>query len=731
MLKIYPRKPALCAEGSTMELLVSIDPAELPGRRAKAKRTPVNLALILDRSGSMDGEKMHLTIEAACGAVSQLGVDDYAVAVAFDNEPENLYSGYVKEAQPITNLLRTLTAGGGTDLYAGWELGAKELRSAVHPSSISRAILLTDGQANCGVVDPETICRGVKNLAERGVQTTTLGFGSDYDERLLSEIARSGRGNHAYIENAQRVSSFFEEEMSSLLKTRATQLRLHLAPSENARVQFLAKLSFDASDRAYLADLVEGQALAVLIRLQAPSPEAEEPALSLTLHWHDVEQGETREEKVDLTLPLVNREQWDALPEHPEVMASLASHQAQSCRELATALLEMDMVGLALSFLDRALRLEYLPEQEVSVLKDLIETIERGDFNSSRKKMMMYSHGHGSGHAQVSSHYAQGPRPGGVLPSKNQTERQFLPLGQGDLLHQTARGRGPSRARVLAMLRGHFYGERLVRGNRSAFGEGAALSKAVLLRQLRSPFDPKSLAYELHQAAVLHPTTSLQKFRRKYQQGGHEILQLGDTTAGCAALRRMCPLLVGREGPLYLEAALATALTHRDNLAITASLGYLALLGQLLQQSTVPKGGFYLQTFLEAIDGLAEGAPYNCQSKHPDFQGWTGHLHEFLPFAFTYARQNELSVKDAMRCWGSGPFLLEVVPTVLYILEKHGHQPGRALEAAIDGSFEADTIAMLVGAALGALHGSQAGWFLDEELETLLEPDGSYWTGLI
>ena len=87
-------------------------------------------------------------------------------------------------------------------------------------------------------------------------------------------------------------------------------------------------------------------------------------------------------------------------------------------------------------------------------------------------------------------------------------------------------------------------------------------------------------------------------------------------------------------------------------------------------------------------------------------------------------------MKEAMEVWGSGPYLLEIVPTVLYILECHGHEPGRALEAAIEGSYESDTIAMLVGAALGAVHGSQPGWFLHDELEALLAPDEALWKRL-
>ena len=80
--------------------------------------------------------------------------------------------------------------------------------------------------------------------------------------------------------------------------------------------------------------------------------------------------------------------------------------------------------------------------------------------------------------------------------------------------------------------------------------------------------------------------------------------------------------------------------------------------------------------------------------------------------------------------WGSGPYLLEVIPSLLYVLELHAHEPGRAFEVATAESSEADTLGMLVGAALGAMHGPQPGWFLDDKVEALLDRAEKRWGGL-
>ena len=95
------------------------------------------------------------------------------------------------------------------------------------------------------------------------------------------------------------------------------------------------------------------------------------------------------------------------------------------------------------------------------------------------------------------------------------------------------------------MLRGHFYGERLVRGPRAPLGEGAALSLATLqLVASGREFEAMELAQALRNQPLLHPTNGQQKFRSRYDQGIRRLSQLGSPTAGCAALRRICPLLL-------------------------------------------------------------------------------------------------------------------------------------------------------------------------------------------
>ena len=712
MLQLRPRKPALTAHG-TLEVLLALDPDQLPPRQ-DGQRVPVNLALVLDRSGSMGGEKLQLTQEAACRALNSLNSKDLLSLVIFDDQVDTLFTGPVKDKPALEALIRSVEARNNTNLYGGWLRGAQEISKQGRNTGLSRTILLTDGEANEGVVEPAQICANVASWSSSSVQTTTLGFGSGYNQELLKQMASEGGGNHGYIEDAERLGTFFEEEMSSLLQARGTHVRVQVVSSTDGSIQWFVKPRLDREGQVQLGNLVQGQPLALVFRWNVDQP-GPNTRLTVDLNWTDLESGKTQHRQSQLALPVVTREEWEQLASDPVVEAQVTRAEVELRRQGAMQLLEQDQFDAAYQWLGWALELEHLPEAERDTLIDLQQTVARRDTQASLKKAAMYSHGHGHGHARVSAHYAQaGP---GLNDARKDRPRLSLPLGDGPVLHRPWEWPAGPWPRLEGMLRGHFFGERLVRGDKAPLGEGAALTVTTLRHQTQCIFRVQQLAEELHRTPVLHPTTSQQKFRRAFEKGDRALLEVGSDSAGCAALRRVCPFLILYRGNPLLDAILATVMTHRDNLALTACVGYLCLLSSLLRQALVPSRDFYLNTFCAAIRGL-EQRRYQCETGK--FKGWSGTLSDFLPMALAHAREKSLSLPQAMQCWGSGPYLLEVIPTLLYALEVHGHEPWPALLAVSQTAQEPDTLAMLTGAALGALHGPQPGWFLDPEIDQLL-----------
>ena len=130
-------------------LKISLDPEQVI--REEANRPPVNLAIVLDRSGSMSGDKLEQAKEAAIQAIRRMGAKDKISIVAYSNHAEIIASAQsAKDAEKLVNLVRQLKANGGTALFAGVNQGAAELRKNLEGEYFNRIILLSDGLANQG-----------------------------------------------------------------------------------------------------------------------------------------------------------------------------------------------------------------------------------------------------------------------------------------------------------------------------------------------------------------------------------------------------------------------------------------------------------------------------------------------------------------------------------------------------------------------------------------------------
>jgi Ca-activated chloride channel homolog len=187
------RKLIRAESSSRRYVLFTVDAPEAPPR---ADRSPVNVALVLDRSGSMEGEnKFALARNAVECALALLSADDRFTLVVYDNEIDVLAAGTLATPDAkrrALELLRAIGPRGSTDLCGGWMRGCEGVAQYLEAETVSRALLLTDGLANVGVQDHPTLVRHAGELRERGIPTSTLGVGADFDERLLRDMAHEG-----------------------------------------------------------------------------------------------------------------------------------------------------------------------------------------------------------------------------------------------------------------------------------------------------------------------------------------------------------------------------------------------------------------------------------------------------------------------------------------------------------------------------------------------------------
>src|SRR5215213_6295080 len=186
---------------------------------------PVNLALVIDKSGSMaDADKLTKVKEALLTLVNQLRETDTLSIVVFDSEAEVLRPARaLGNREEVRRLIRQIEPGSSTNIHAGLMLGYREALRNYNREGTNRVVLLTDGIANQGVTDPGQIARDSLAFNERGVDLSTIGVGLDLNKDLLRQLAKSGRGLFHFVADAQDVDKVFLTEVQSLISPVATQ----------------------------------------------------------------------------------------------------------------------------------------------------------------------------------------------------------------------------------------------------------------------------------------------------------------------------------------------------------------------------------------------------------------------------------------------------------------------------------------------------------------------------
>ena len=172
-LKLEPDRGFLLS-GSPQEVVVKID-LTAAGHTKKLKRTPLNLAVVLDRSGSMTGAKIEKARQAAMGLVDQLSPEDYFSLIAYSDCAEVLLPAQqVEDKESVKSRIARIRPGGSTALYAGVQLGAAQVQRHLSSRKINRVILLSDGLANVGPSSPRELRQLGHALSETGVSVTTI-----------------------------------------------------------------------------------------------------------------------------------------------------------------------------------------------------------------------------------------------------------------------------------------------------------------------------------------------------------------------------------------------------------------------------------------------------------------------------------------------------------------------------------------------------------------------------
>ena len=210
----------------TISILIKFKARPLPPQSA---RNPLSLALVIDRSGSMDeAGKMNYAKLAARDLINRLGDKDQLSLITYDSKvqllkPLTKMSGANKSA--FIKIVNDIYASGSTNLSGGMQEGFKQLIKA-DSAGVKRVILLSDGLANVGETTPSRIAALAANARQKGITLTAMGMGLDYDEDLMQLIAQRGGGRYYYIRNAEDSSMFFNRDLDGALASVSRNIKL-------------------------------------------------------------------------------------------------------------------------------------------------------------------------------------------------------------------------------------------------------------------------------------------------------------------------------------------------------------------------------------------------------------------------------------------------------------------------------------------------------------------------
>lgn len=250
--------------------------------RHLTERAPVNLALVIDRSGSMGGDKIVQAREAALTALRRLGPDDIISIIAYDSEVEVLVPAQpVGRGHELETAIRRIQPRGNTALHGGVVAGATELRKHIEDNySVNRIILLSDGLANVGPSSADELGRLGHALMKEGISVTTIGLGLGYNEDLMARLAQRSDGNTYFVQNSADLPGIFSGELGDVLNVVARRVVIEIDFPEGVRpLNFVGREGTIRGQRAEftLSQLYGGQEKFALVEVEvAPAASGSE-----------------------------------------------------------------------------------------------------------------------------------------------------------------------------------------------------------------------------------------------------------------------------------------------------------------------------------------------------------------------------------------------------------------------------------------------------------------------
>ena len=303
---VVPGRDAAMANGPAREqFLLELTAAgvEAGVGMGGGNRTPINLCLVIDRSGSMEGTPLEF-VKQACGyVVDMLTPNDVLSIVTFEETVDVLMAPQrVTNKGPIKDGLSRLMAGNTTNLYDGISVSLQQILGGTEGHRATRMVVLTDGDPTAGIKDFPTLTDLAGEIKAKGVSVTFLGFGPDYNEELLAGMAKRAGGTYRYIDRPETIPDVFRGELDKLMTTVARNLSLSIKPARWVNLRAPAS-STGPEVSIGLADLERGASITQVLDLEFPNhPQGWYRVAAGKLSYDDLLRGDRQSVDVDIVM---------------------------------------------------------------------------------------------------------------------------------------------------------------------------------------------------------------------------------------------------------------------------------------------------------------------------------------------------------------------------------------------------------------------------------------------
>jgi Ca-activated chloride channel homolog len=236
-VEAIPDNPYVLLDGRrryNMTVKVDISPTQTQS----IKRPPLNLAVVIDKSGSMNEDgKIAYTKQATEFLINHLTTQDYLAIIAYSSQVLIVVpSELVSSKALLKHHLTEIDADGMTNLSGGLFAGHTQVKKHINANGINRILLLSDGNANRGITDTEDLMPYIKQYSEEGIGISALGVGIDYNEELMMALAENSNGNYYYIENPEDIPAIFSQELTHLINIAAKNIKVNIELEDGVKL---------------------------------------------------------------------------------------------------------------------------------------------------------------------------------------------------------------------------------------------------------------------------------------------------------------------------------------------------------------------------------------------------------------------------------------------------------------------------------------------------------------